>query len=202
MSESDIYLMQRIFEGLAGEQLPDIQTLLLHISAISLNQGDYLFQEESLQPYIYLVKNGLLKMIYETADGNEWIKAFVQENMFLASVSALNKGRTSFAVMAIENASLIKINYAAIEKIAALHPAWQKLLTNSFKLYGARKEKRERSLLVLNAEQRYEDFLSEYPHLEHRLMQKDIAAYIRVTPVAFSRIRKRCSQKLNLGDEQ
>jgi CRP-like cAMP-binding protein len=195
VNESDICFVKKIFEGLAGEYLPDIQSLEAKMSVISLNKGDYLFQAESLQPYIYLVKSGLLKMVYEMASGDEWVKAFVQEYMFLASVSALNMAQASFSVIAIEDCSLIKIDYPAIEHIAECYPAWQKLLTNSFKLYGARKEKRERSLLVLNAEQRYQDFLKDYPQLESRLMQKDIAAYIRVTPVAFSRIKKRFLQR-------
>ena len=54
-----------------------------------------------------------------------------------------------------------------------------------------RKEKRERELLTLSAEQRYVQFLEDFSELEAVVPQKDIASYIRVTPVALSRIKGR-----------
>jgi CRP-like cAMP-binding protein len=193
MSEADLNAALKIFERLAGGDLPDWSRLKSAMSIFHLKQGDYLFHAKTEQPYLFLVANGLLKMIYETAEGDEWIKAFVYEDMFFASVSALATGRASFSVVAIEDARVVRIEYSSIEQLADANPAWQKLLTNGFKLYGARKEQRERSLLICNAEQRYQNFLADYPMLEQRLMQKDIAAYIRVTPIALSRIKKRLS---------
>ena len=52
------------------------------------------------------------------------------------------------------------------------------------------KEKRERELLLLDAESRYRIFLEEFPNLEKRVKQHMIASYLGITPERLSRIRK------------
>ena len=54
-----------------------------------------------------------------------------------------------------------------------------------------RKRQREEDLLCLAAGARYFAFLERDPALSTRLEQQEIAAYLRITPVALSRIRRR-----------
>ena len=58
-------------------------------------------------------------------------------------------------------------------------------------MFAERKEKRERELLILNAEERYREFLAEAPALQSRVPQKDLARYLGLTPVGLNRIVKR-----------
>ena len=51
------------------------------------------------------------------------------------------------------------------------------------------KEKREAELLLDNAQERYQQFLEDYPDLEGRIAQYHIASYLGVTPESLSRIR-------------
>jgi CRP-like cAMP-binding protein len=44
---------------------------------------------------------------------------------------------------------------------------------------------------MLNASKRYDAFLEEFPGLEQRIPQYQIASYLGITPVQLSRIRKR-----------
>lgn len=68
-------------------------------------------------------------------------------------------------------------------------------LRRAFEIYGFRKEVREKELLMLSAEQRYLNFIKEREGLAARLTDKDIAGYIRITPVALSRIKRRTRQE-------
>jgi NADPH:quinone reductase-like Zn-dependent oxidoreductase len=54
-----------------------------------------------------------------------------------------------------------------------------------------KKEKRERDLLLLDAEKRYKDFLIEYPGMDQRIKQGIIASYLGIKPETLSRIRRR-----------
>lgn len=194
MYNDDILAVRRVFEQVAEEPLGYWDELESGITIVNVAQGDYLFRAETMQPYVFCVIGGLVKMFYETQDGNEWIKSFAHEDMFFASIHALQQGGcASFSVQALEPSRVMRINYSVLERLAAARNSWQKLLANGFKLYGARKEQRERDLLMLTAEQRYKNFLQNYPRLDQRLLQKDIAAYIRITPVALCRIKKRNS---------
>lgn len=54
-----------------------------------------------------------------------------------------------------------------------------------------RKEDREEALLCASAEDNYRRFLTTNDKLAQRLPQGDIARYLGITPIAFSRIKKR-----------
>jgi CRP-like cAMP-binding protein len=58
-------------------------------------------------------------------------------------------------------------------------------------LHAMGQERRARDLLTLSAQERYLNFLVQAPELIGLLPQKDIAAYIGVTPVGLSRIAAR-----------
>jgi CRP-like cAMP-binding protein len=56
-----------------------------------------------------------------------------------------------------------------------------------------KKSKRELSLLIQSAQERYLNLFTEQPELLQFIPLKHIASYIGVTPQALSRIRKRIS---------
>jgi DNA-binding MarR family transcriptional regulator len=56
-----------------------------------------------------------------------------------------------------------------------------------------KKSKRELSLLIQSAQERYLNLLTEQPELLQFIPLKYIASYIGITPQALSRIRKRIS---------
>jgi hypothetical protein len=49
--------------------------------------------------------------------------------------------------------------------------------------------------LAFTAERRYLHFIEKYPKLEQRIPQKQVAAYIGITPVFLSMLRRKLSQK-------
>ena len=50
-------------------------------------------------------------------------------------------------------------------------------------------EKREMSLVILDAQERYALFQEEFPGLEFDIPQYQVASYLGITPVQLSRIR-------------
>jgi len=68
---------------------------------------------------------------------------------------------------------------------------WNKFLIALLEKGYAIKEKRERELLLLDAESRYKIFREEFSILEPSIKQNTIASYIGITPIALSRIRRK-----------
>lgn len=179
-----------LLERLAGQALPQAQDLAPVLVCLSPEAA--LFEAGQAHPFVYVVREGLLKLHYLQADGQEWIKSFSAEGMFFGSLSALQPGgRSSFAVTAIEASLLERIDYRRLEQLAAAHPPWLLALYRAMQHFAALKESRERELLTLTPPERYAAFLAEAPQLAERIPLKDMARYLGVTPVSLSRIRRR-----------
>lgn len=186
---------QGVLERLAGAPLPDWQAVAGAITERLLQPGDALFLAGEKKPCVFVVGAGVVRMDYETPNGDTWVKGFAEPGVCFASLSALDEnGRTSFAARALVASTIQQIDYRVVRSLAETHLAWQRALTTAFRIYGQRKEQREMALLTLSPEERYQQFMRECPQLAAMLRQRDIASYIRVTPVALSRIKARLSR--------
>ncbi len=185
-------IAKTILERLADGPLPEWPVVETAIRARDLSPGDYVFRSGESYPFVQFVGKGLIKLVYETYDGSAWIKAFAEEGRFFASLAGLAPGgRTSFSALAVCPTEIEAVPYRVLQDLGDRHTSWQRTLRRAFEIYGFRKEERERDLLTLSAEERYMRFVLDCPHIAAQIRDKDIAAYIRVTPVALSRIKAR-----------
>jgi CRP-like cAMP-binding protein len=186
---------QQLLEALAGEPLPQWSRFAAQVTTRQLDAGQVLFAAQQPWPSLAVVDRGVIKLSYTDPDGNERIKSLVAEGGFFASVSALVPGGvTTFAAIASTPACVEVLPYQALRELGEAHVAWQRALIGGLQHYGARKEQRERELLMLTPAQRYQKVLSDNPQLVARVTQKDLALYLGVTPVALSRIRRRLKE--------
>lgn len=181
-----------VFCALAGSDLPGRTLLEGGARRLSLDTGEALFLAGERQPCVHVVNAGVIKMIYETPDGVSWVKGFAETGICFASLTALEEqGLTSYSAYAEIPSTVERIEYRVILQLADQYPLWQRAIAHAYKIYGQRKERREKELLTLSAQDRYLNFLHEHSELAAILRQRDIASYVRVTPVALSRIRAR-----------
>ncbi len=178
-----------LLEAAAGEELPEWSRVAQGIHELIAEPGVTVFAQGQEHPFVYAVRDGLLKLCYLDEAGTEWVKSFAHEGRFFASIAALQRtGRTSFMVTAIERSTLERVDYRQLTELASRHLAWSRALHAMTMIFAARKEQRERNLLTLAAEGRYLAFRAEYPELERRIPQKDLARHLGVTPVGLNRI--------------
>jgi CRP-like cAMP-binding protein len=137
------------------------------------------------------VNRGLFRYFYVNPKGSEFTKGFFSENSFIISYTAMVRGYGSYyTIEALEDSEIVVIDYAGWKALYENHPCWSALLIAMLEKGFAKKETRERELLLHSAEERYRSFLLEYPQLEDRIKQHMVASYLGITPVALSRIRK------------
>jgi len=188
--------IRKIFEHLGGP-LPSWETLTPHIKLFEVSKGEAVFAVEQPAPYVFVVLNGLLKLHHDDADGRERIKSFAAEGGIVASIAALQPGGlASFSATGLEASSLARIPYKALEILADFYFEWARFLRLVLTNYALQKELREQGFLMQSAEARYGALIKSQPALAARLSQKDMAAYIGVTPVGLSRISGRVGRKL------
>lgn len=180
----------RLLASLAGEALPGAQDLAPQ--PLSLQPGETLFEAGRAHAQVYVVEQGLLKLRYLDAQGEEWIKSFCHEGMFFGSLAALQPGGlASFGVVALEPCRLERLSWARLLTLAEAHPAWMRALFRAMQHFAALKEDREHQLLTRSPEERYAEMQDRHAALLARLPLKDLARYLGITPVSLSRLRGR-----------
>jgi CRP-like cAMP-binding protein len=154
----------------------------------SYDSGTELLRQGAPCHHLLVLTSGLAKLTYLAPSGDEWIKSFiVDQGIFGALEGAVSR----FGAAAIEPCTIARVpaewarqTIAADQQLAGEAGAFNRWLVE-------RKQQREEALLCDTAETRYLEMLSTQPALLSRLPQRDIARYLRVTPVAFSRIKRR-----------
>ena len=138
---------------------------------------------------LLVLTTGLVKLTYVTQSGDEWVKSFIVDQGLFGALDDEEVSR--FGAAAIEPCTLVKLParwareaIASDRELAAEAAAFSRWLLE-------RKQQREEALLCDTAETRYREMLTRDADLLARLPQGDVARYLRVTPIAFSRIKRR-----------
>lgn len=180
--------------------IPNLLTELKSFGTLKKYKPNSCFIREGQIPNkIGIVKKGLFRYYYLTEEGKVFTKVFMKERDIISSYSAMILGSKSYYfIEAIEESEVVEISYHQWKKLRLKDKKWDDLLIAFLeKGYGV-KEKRERQFLLMDAESRYKEFLKEYPRLDERIKQHNIASYLGITPIALSRIRKKM-KSINLG---
>ena len=80
MSESGSF-SRDVLQQLAGCKLPEWSLLAGAISTKYLTSGAPLFHAGENRPFVYVVNAGVIKMVYETKEGEGWVKGFAQAGL-------------------------------------------------------------------------------------------------------------------------
>lgn len=119
---------------------------------------------------------------------------FFFEGSFFGDDYSLNTGNPSeLELIAIEDAALLKISKAHIERLKET-PLGKTLFLIGEQNDGARREKQRMDLMIKSAEERYLDLLNHQKGVIERIPQKHIASYLGITKQSLSRIRRKISQ--------
>lgn len=135
------------------------------------------------------VIQGVFRAYRVTAAGEESIKAFRAEGELVGAYAELLQGIPSLTFLeAIEDSVVLAFRTADMTQLEQGHPCWSQLARRVAEHQFVLKERREQEFLDLSAEERLARFEAEHSHLAGRVSQRDIAAYLGITPVALSRI--------------
>jgi CRP-like cAMP-binding protein len=157
-----------------------------------IKANEYFLSIEEIPLKIAFVMSGLFRYVYITEKGDEITKGLIAENNFLSSYSAMITSSPSyFAIEALEDSKIFEIPWDCYTKNMENDIFWIKFLLKFVEKGYMIKEKRERDLLLLDAEARYKNFLMEFPGMDQRLKQGVIASYLGIKPETLSRIRRK-----------
>lgn len=178
--------IRRHIDPTADEELYFLSLL----QTMEVKKRRFLLQEGDVCRHSAFVANGCMRSYTVDDNGFEHILQFAPEGWWIADMYSFISGRPGqLYIDALEHSELLLLSKSNQEKLYHDVPKFERffrIIVENSLVAG-----RQRILdnMSLSATQRYDQFCQQYPTLIHRLPQKQIAAYIGVTPEFLSKLR-------------
>ena len=184
--------MQQLFEFI--NQINGInETIEEELSLISefryIPKGYSIISSGKRCEELFFIQKGLVKLQFDS-DDTEFIMRFFQENLLFSDLESLNNNKWSgYKAIALEDTSIIAINYNKFDLLCQKHHALETFYRKFLTMAHLNMMVRIKEMLEDDAKKRYDNFVEQYPNLAQRIHLGDIAKYIGITQVSLSRIR-------------
>lgn len=194
MMERDFMTIAEFYNNiLAIKEEALAQQLMAATQEEFFKAGDLIFHAGDISNYIYFLEYGVIRGYMLDANGNDITDCFAYRcgEACMASFDRLELDIPSpYTLEVLEDSKFFRI---PMETVIALQQKYievtllynQQLIASLEEHWGAKL-----ALSQLSATERYQWFLQKYPDLIHRIRDKHIASFLRMTPVTLSRLRR------------
>ncbi len=157
-----------------------------------LHKDEFFIHQGEMSTRIGYVVHGAFRSFSITEDGNDITKYFYTERSILFSYAAyVQKKESSSSIQALEDSEILTASMVDLEPALLADITLGTLFKNKLDEVMIMKDRQASNFKELNALERYRQFLVDYPGLEARIKQHQLASYLGITPVSLSRIRKK-----------
>jgi len=165
----------------------------------TLNKGDYLLRNgETCRTDNYIITGALKAFYINSENGREEILYFAIDDWWASDIDSFQKQKLSiYNIQALEETKLLQINHYSFNAMLEQIPKLEKYFRNILESYLGSLQKRIIKNNVLDAEQKYSEFIEQYPKIADKVPQYLIASYLGFSPEFLSRIRKKQKNSLN-----
>ncbi len=167
---------------------------LLHTK--KLKRKEFLLQQGDICKTENFIVKGCMRTYTIDENGFEHIVMFGIEDWWVGDLySFLTQSPAAYFIDALEDTEILQITKSDLDKLYDRVPKFERffrlILQNAF----IAQQQRINQNLSFTAEQRYLSFITQHPDLEQRLSQKQVSAYLGITPVFLSMLRKKLARK-------
>lgn len=169
-------------------------TSLLELKQI--RKKDFLLQPGEICKTENFIVKGCLRTYSVDQDGVEHIVMFGIEDWWVGDLySFLTATPAQYYIDALEDTHVLQINKQNLDLLYERVPKFERFFRLIIQNAFIAQQNRINQNLSFTAEQRYLEFVKKYPHFEQRIPQKQVAAYLGMTPVFLSMLRRKLAGK-------
>jgi CRP-like cAMP-binding protein len=155
----------------------------------------YALQHGDVCQHFLFVVRGCLRLYKADNEGAVHILQFATENFWILDLASFHRLKPSqLNIDALEDTVVLRITHADLIDIYLKAQKFNRIFRVLLENHFMQQQERIAQLFSSTAEERYQSFLEDYPHLQTRLSQVQIASYLGVTPEFLSRIRHRMAK--------
>ncbi|QEY61607.1 Crp/Fnr family transcriptional regulator [Metapseudomonas lalkuanensis] len=184
--------LQDIFHA-HGMTDPGLQDHLMQVLKLRDYDRDQLIIRAGERPaHFFAIIVGVARYYYLSPEGRQWNKTFFREGQLIGSLSAhLKQQPCTYNIAAVEKCRLASFPLAILDQQGERFPQLLQMQDLMVRQIMLRNEDREALLLTSNSEQRYQWLLEHEPWLLDRVPQYQLASYLGMDPVSFSRVKRK-----------
>ena len=150
----------------------------------------FVLQEGDVCTQFNFVVRGCLRTYKIDEKGNTHILQFATENYWINDLGSFHGVKPStLNIDALEDTVVLQISRDDLISLYKAAPKFDRIFRVLVENGFIRLQERLLQNISSTAEERYQSFLELYPHLNNRLSQVQIAAFLGVTPEFLSRLR-------------
>lgn len=180
-----------------GNFLPEelaIFNSLLTPKAVKKKQ--LLLREGEVCNFEAYIAKGCVRTYYIDENGSEVILQFAVEDWWVGDIGSFHDRTPSlFYIEAMEDSELLTLNTTTKAELLARLPKFERVFRLMIQRHLAAVERRLIRTMAKTAEERYLDFIKQYPKIVQRVPQHYIASYLGMTPEFLSKVRRRLATR-------
>jgi CRP-like cAMP-binding protein len=162
----------------------------------TLKRKEFLLKPGEISRTENFINKGCLRTYTVDDNGFEHILMFAIEDWWTGDLNSfLNQSPATYYVEALEDTEVIQYTKEDLDLLFEKVPKFERFYRIALQKSLIGLHQRISQNLSLTAEQRYINFQKKYPQLLERLSQKQIAAYLGITPIFLSMLRRKLSVK-------
>lgn len=165
------------------------------LTEVKVKKKDFLMQAGEIAKYEYFITKGCLKVYTLDEEGSPHISMFAIEDYWTGDISSfMTKEPSRYYIKATEPSELLGISRANYDLLFQEIPKFERFYRNLYQRSLISYIRRTNYGISLTAEERYIEFKKKYPRIVNRITQKDLAAYLGITPEFMSKIISRVNR--------
>jgi CRP-like cAMP-binding protein len=156
-----------------------------------IQRKDHLLQEGQSCKTINYVHSGAMRAFHIDKKGKEATIMFAVADWWITDMNCfINAQPAMMYIQAIEDTEVFQLSKENFDLLFQQIPKFEKFFRILMQNAYVREQLRVLQNLSLDAEERYNNFITKYPQIVQRVTQKQIASYLGVTPEFLSVVRK------------
>ena len=168
------------------------QQLISSLTVRLIHRKELILEQGKMCKKLYFVESGSLRAFNVNGDGKESTIMFAVQDWWITDMNCfVNQKPALLSIESLEDSKIIEWDYYLLEKLYHKIPKLERFFRILFQNAYIREQLRALHNISFTTEERYRQFIENYPEIVEKVTQKQIASYLGVTPEFLSSVKRK-----------